>query len=104
MDNQHKQIKGYRDLTQAEIDLMNEIKAKGEELRALVAKIQDVAIPPLPALEPIAPGSDPVLIEGAPLSVATEADGPLYWLRYADGCFRCGVMYAVRAVAQPTSY
>ena len=27
MDNQHQKIKGYRDLSQEEIDLMNEIKA-----------------------------------------------------------------------------
>lgn len=27
MDNQHKKISGYRDLSQAEIDLMNEVKA-----------------------------------------------------------------------------
>lgn len=40
MDNQHKKIKGYRDLSQAEIDLMNEIKAKGVELGELVAKLR----------------------------------------------------------------
>jgi len=27
MENQHQKIKGYRDLAQEEIDLMNEIKA-----------------------------------------------------------------------------
>ena len=27
MDNQHKKITGYRDLSQEEVDLMNEIKA-----------------------------------------------------------------------------
>ena len=40
MENQHRKIKGYRELSQAEIDLMNEVKAKGVELSALVAKIQ----------------------------------------------------------------
>ncbi|BFN00343.1 hypothetical protein LAJ61_10565 [Moraxella osloensis] len=39
MDNQHKKIKGYRELTQAEIDLMNEVKAKGVELGELVEKL-----------------------------------------------------------------
>lgn len=34
MDNQHKKIKGYRDLTQEEIDLMNE----GKELSAKVGE------------------------------------------------------------------
>ena len=28
MDNQHRQITGYRELTQTEIDAMNQIKAK----------------------------------------------------------------------------
>ncbi len=40
MDNQHKRIKGYRDLSQDEIDLMNEIKARGVELGTLVAKLR----------------------------------------------------------------
>ena len=40
MENQHRQIKGYRELSQAEIDLMNEIKTKGAELGELVVKLQ----------------------------------------------------------------
>ncbi len=40
MDNQHKKIKGYRDLTQEEIDLMNEIKQTGEILGKLVEKVK----------------------------------------------------------------
>lgn len=40
MDNQHRQIKGYRELSQQEIDAMNEIKAKGAELGELVAKLR----------------------------------------------------------------
>ncbi len=36
MDNQHRQIKGYRELSQAEIDLMNKIKTKAAEVGALV--------------------------------------------------------------------
>lgn len=42
MDNQHRQIKGYRELSQAEIDLMNEIKAKGAELGELVATLKQM--------------------------------------------------------------
>ena len=41
MENQHRKITGYRDLTQDEIDLMNEVKAKGIELDALLKKIAD---------------------------------------------------------------
>jgi hypothetical protein len=40
MDNQHKQIKGYRDLSQEEIDLMNEGKELAEQVGAFVAKLQ----------------------------------------------------------------
>jgi len=104
MDNQHKKIKGYRDLSQAEIDLMNEIKAKGEELRSLVAKIAAVAVPPIEKIPALAPGETATLVEGKSWAVETEGDDPLYWLRYADSSFRCGIMYAVRAVAQPSSY
>ena len=41
MENQHRKIKGYRELNQDEIDLMNEIKARGQELSELVAKVED---------------------------------------------------------------
>ena len=39
MDNQHRQIKGYRELNADEIALMNEIKAVGPVLEALVNKL-----------------------------------------------------------------
>lgn len=39
MDNQHRKISGYRELSQEEIDLMNEIKAKGVELGRLIDKL-----------------------------------------------------------------
>lgn len=40
MKDQHKKIKGYRELSQAEIDMMNKIKEKGAELGDLVAELQ----------------------------------------------------------------
>ena len=40
MDNQHRKIVGYRELTQEEINLMNEIKERGKELGELVAKLR----------------------------------------------------------------
>ena len=104
MDNQHRHIKGYRELSQDEIDLMNQIKAKGEELRELVQKIEAISIPPLQAIEAEPNGESKELVIGLPLSIATEGDHPAHWLRWADSSFRAGIMYAVRAVAQPTSY
>lgn len=87
MENQHKHIKGYRDLSQEEIDLMNEIKVKGEELRALINKVRAVAdsVPPVE-------------------NDADEADHPIYWVRSADSYMRNGIMALVRAVARPQSF
>lgn len=43
MDNQHKHIKGYRDLSQEEIDLMNEGKALAEKVGAFMEKLDRAA-------------------------------------------------------------
>ena len=40
MENQHRQIKDYRELDAAEIEIMNEIKAYGESLGTLVEKLR----------------------------------------------------------------
>jgi hypothetical protein len=40
MDNQHKKIKGYRDLSQAEIDSMNRIKEKAAEVGELIESLE----------------------------------------------------------------
>ena len=39
VDNQHKQISGYRDLDQVEIDLINQIKAAEAELGELWRRV-----------------------------------------------------------------
>ena len=40
MENQHRQIKGYRDLNESEIALMNAVKDAGAELGRLIDKLQ----------------------------------------------------------------
>lgn len=40
MDNQHKKIKGYRDLSQEEIDQMNKVKELGVKIGELVDSVQ----------------------------------------------------------------
>ena len=42
MDNQHKKISGYRDLTQAEIDAMNRIKSLEAEAGELFKQVKDI--------------------------------------------------------------
>ncbi len=43
MDNQHREIKGYRELNADEIALMNEVKSAGVALGELVAKLRATA-------------------------------------------------------------
>jgi hypothetical protein len=40
MDNQHKKISGYRDLSQEEIDLVNEGKALAELCKDFLVKLE----------------------------------------------------------------
>ena len=41
MDNQHKKIKGYRDLSQEEIDMMNEAKELASKVGELCEKLSN---------------------------------------------------------------
>lgn len=42
MKDQHEKIKGYRDLSQKEIDKMNAIKDAGNALGALIEDLQNI--------------------------------------------------------------
>ena len=42
MENQHRKIKGYRELDQREIDLMNKVKEKGVELGSLLDDLSEL--------------------------------------------------------------
>lgn len=90
MENQHRHIKGYRDLTPAEVDLMNNIKGlEGEVLRAHKA-VQEA----LTQQSKDAQGNEAEL---ARLSAAE----PGRWASIAKTHFQEGFMALVRAVAQP---
>lgn len=41
MENQHRKITGYRELTQDEIDRMNQVKEQGKELRKLIDSLRN---------------------------------------------------------------
>jgi len=74
MDNQHRQIKGYRELNAEEIALMNEIKSKGAELGELVARLR--AVPDLDQR----------------------------WISIGATDLQTGLMALTRGVAQPTFF
>jgi nitrate reductase assembly molybdenum cofactor insertion protein NarJ len=42
MDNQHRKIKGYRELSKEELAVMNQIKQKGVELGELVDELRNL--------------------------------------------------------------
>lgn len=74
MKDQHTKIKGYRDLSQSEIDAMNTIKAEGIRLGLLIEDLRDSE-----------------LLDQR-------------WVSIAETHLQQGIMAAVRSVAQPTTF
>ena len=74
MKDQHTRIKGYRDLSQAEIDLMNEGKALAEQVGQFIAKIED------------------------------QPETDKRWAAIGKTQLQQGFMAAIRAVARPTTF
>lgn len=103
MDNQHRKISGYRELSQEEVDLMNRIKAKGAELLQLQAELAGRL------------STDHEVKAGAAKLVGIEKTGadecvelrrfqaaePQRWAAIGKTDIQTGIMVLVRAVAQP---
>ena len=90
MDNQHKKIKGYRDLSQVEIDLMNRIKTHGEETKKLLNELKLIR---LKAIE-----NDDESITSSQYKESFRC------LNLAADNLQTGQMWFVRAVALPDSF
>ena len=95
MENQHRKIKGYRELTEEEIALMNMIKSEGEDLRQMLQTVQSHLDDQLNHAKSINGGDA--------LDRIREAQPPR-WLAIARTHFQEGLMAATRAVAQPESF
>ena len=74
MKDQHEKIKGYKDLSQQEIDLMNEGKALAEQVGLYIDKLQ--------ALD------------------STDKR----WVATGKTDLQKGFMSAIRSIAQPTTF
>lgn len=74
MDNQHKLIKGYRDLSQEEIDMMNRIKSLGSDLGDLITALDNLP------------------------------DTDKRWVSIGKTDLQKGIMALVRSVAKPESF
>lgn len=95
MDNQHRSIKGYRELTQLEIDLMNEIKTKGQELEALSQKVFDHIQCQMQSANELGLQEEITRLDEA---------NPLIWFYDGASSLQKGLMFLTRSVAQPTSF
>lgn len=97
MDNQHKQIKGYRDLSQEEIDLMNKIKTLAEQVGELVDEIITKAIQDINNYE---------CDDDDPNSDDTEdvLHDAVKWVFCAKKDLQLGFMQLTRAIAKPTTF
>lgn len=80
MENQHKHIKGYRDLTQAEIDLMNQAKELAETVGELIRNL-----------------------EGYHAETGQHAID-MHWLSEGKTDLQKGFMSVVRSIAQPGTF
>ena len=95
MENQHKLIKGYRDLSQGEIDLMNEIKSAGVLLQSTIDKVQ----------KHIDQQVDQSYTEYNEAEIERlEAADPYVWCAAAKADLQSGLMKLTRSVAQPTTF
>ena len=98
MENQHRKIAGYRELSQEEIDLMNRIKAKGAELLELHAEL----------VAHIKTQRQACVVEEMFVDVIDpdelarlDAAEPQRWAAIGKTDIQTGIMALVRAVAQP---
>lgn len=76
MENQHRMISGYRELSREEINLMNDAKQKEVEVIGLVKRLED--------------------------RFASEGDSEsLRWLAIAKTDIQKGFMALIRSIAKP---
>ena len=98
MENQHRKIKGYRELSAEEIALMNEIKQAGAALLSLHKKVQDSLTVQRNQKSQDMKESDETRAEYWRFIDAE----PERWAAIGKKDIQTGIMALVRAVAQPS--
>jgi len=90
VDNQHKKIKGYRDLSQAEIDLMNEAKELAEKCGEFCAKLEE---------------SHAIELEATKnFEHRVELMDAILWYKKGKRDIQVAFMEIIRSVARPTTF
>lgn len=83
MENQHREIKGYRELSAEEIALMNECKALAEQCGAMVDRLR--------AVDQATPRGNPTVLDQR-------------WISIGATHLQEGWMAVIRGIAQPTTF
>lgn len=81
VDNKHKQIKGYRNLSEQEIALINEAKELSEKIGEFVDKVQSK-------------------VSGEDVSITIDPR----WLAIGRTDLQTGFMALIRSIARPTIF
>lgn len=92
MENQHREIKGYRELSQAEIDVMNKVKAHAEATAALIKEVHQLNSVRFNTPTP------------APAVHAEQNGESNRWAALAKTQLQQGFMALVRSIALPTTF
>lgn len=93
MDNQHKKIKGYRDLSQEEIDMMNRVKELGSQFEKLIQDVSDHLR-----------GQYNASLHNRDEIIRIANAEPGRWLAIGKTDIQTGTMAIIRAIAQPDSF
>ena len=103
MDNQHRKISGYRELTQQEIDLMNRIKALGPEIAGVLGDVREHLRKQSDAAEVLTDNPE-TNTNGLAERDRLNAAQPFRWANEAAIELQKGLMCLTRSVAQPTFF
>lgn len=104
MENQHRIIKGYRELSAEDIALMNEVKATGVQLEELFAKVEaHIEKQYDDAWAVYDQNAESDSDQNAEIDRLNRAE-PYDWHQRAKADVQTALMKLVRAVAQPTTF
>lgn len=117
MQDQHKHITGYRDLTAEEIGLMNEVKALAEQVGAVVAKLEGAVWKQTKTSAAKLEAAADLLVPAEHIDVEVEneilcemfaefgaAQESRRWLKIGKDNLQQGFMALTRAIAKPTTF
>lgn len=93
MENQHREIKGYRELSQAEVDLMNQVKAHAEGCNDLIKKLAQMNSLRFRGT-----------VDGVPFEASIANGDSNRWAAIGKTQLQQGYMALVRAIALPSTF